>query len=511
MTRKQLVRLGLSVLVLINLTSTCVSRKSTSLEGIRQIPADYQRWEPGVALGRPRTHVEEGTSDAAKEYYRDTVSPHLQFLTSETIEGSTIKNLLEYFGYNDVTATDLHRLASIDLMELSEEGNILATRFFAPKITDVNEKPVPLPEGGFGWRKLVRFKAKITSDAQTNGMEYLFFLQNIFEKSIEGDPFDPEKNISKFNQAIVVRKDPPFSDTSQPIYFLTYGRLVKVDDQERPIKDSSGNFQNDGILILNLEATFDENDRDPETNLKASQYYVPDSCMVCHGRLPETGKLNYLDTDHWFDRVTPNYGIDDPAFAQEDFTSLAASSHGILYDGEKNPDTESFKTSFDVIRTINEEIRDQNASLGAVGNFQLEAAKRWLEIHAPNTMGYAHVPPYERGFGLNRWDAKDLSHKKLLYFLNRFCYRCHSSVKYNVFDRDAVYGFRGDIRNRVLNISNRRQWMPQDRIFPGLVIQAGKPAASGDLKEFLDLLEQLKQAQPPIVDIPSNQNNSIHK
>src|SRR5439155_467097 len=221
----------------------------------------------------------------------------MKFETPETIENSTIKNLVTYFGHTNINARDLHRLSSDELMALSADGDILATRFFAPKISDVQEKPAQIPQGGFGWRKLVRLKAKAGSIA--------------------------------------------------------------------------------------------------ETNTKPKEYFVPDSCAQCHGGVRNRAKLNYLDTDHWVDRVTPAYGLADPRFAQEDFTALAQAPFGVLYDGGKDTTTSKFKNAFDVIRKLNEDIKTQNTDIGGGNNFQLAAVTKWLELHTPGASDNKHVPPHE--------------------------------------------------------------------------------------------------------------------
>ena len=68
-----------------------------------------------------------------------------------------------------------------------------------------------------------------------------------------------------------------------------------------------GNFIEQGNIIFSLSATFDEDDRDPETNSLPQSYFIPDSCVQCHGGSTRRLKLNYLDTDHWLDRVFPDY------------------------------------------------------------------------------------------------------------------------------------------------------------------------------------------------------------
>jgi hypothetical protein len=485
-TRRQAARLAAIALVPLVMAAAATCRAD-------DLPPSHPRLHvKGAGFQLKQFQVVQGTEDAARTYYKTVVASQMNFESATTIESSNIKSLLTYFGYPAITAKDLHQLSSDQLMGLSAAGDILATRFFAPKISDVKEKPVAVPEnGGFGWRKLVRLKAKAGSAADSNGMQTLFFLQNIFEATVAGDPFDFNKNVSKFNQAIVIRKtgSGPYNADKRPAYFLTYGRLVKVDAKGIPAP-VGGQLQDDGPLIFSLKATFDEDDRDPETNSSPKEYFVPDSCLQCHGGATARVKLNYLDTDHWIDRVTPDYGLSDPKFGLEDFTALSQSPQGVIYDGGKDTTTPMFKNAFSVIRQLNEEIKAQNADVAGPNNFQLAAVSKWLELHATET-GY--VPPFKRGFGAAPiWDPQSERDKKLIYYLNRYCYRCHSSVRYNVFDRLAVSNRASQIESRVLEINSPDIWMPQDRIFPGLAQNQGVGEATGDLKEFLDLLQQLQ-------------------
>ena len=186
-----------------------------------------------------------------------------------------------------------------------------------------------------------------------------------------------------------------------------------------PVVDAKGQFADAAPLIFSLKATFDEKDRDPETDLGPEEYFVPDSCAQCHGRSLQRAKVNFLDTDHWVDRVTPDYNLSDLRFKADDFTQLAASSHGVLYYGGKDVDAGKYKAAFEVIRQFNQEVSDQNTRMGTVGNFQLDAVKRWLELHAPQSFGHKPVPPQMRGIGSPTWDPTNESHRRLLYFLNR--------------------------------------------------------------------------------------------
>ena len=461
-----------------------------------EIPPDHPRHDVhGQAFQLKQFQVVGGSEQAAIDYYKNVVSVQVAVAPPDAILTTTIADMLTYFGYANVKSRDLHALTSEQLMALGSGEEILAIRFFAPKITDVADKAIDLPAGGFGWRKLVRFKARAGSPAETAGMATLYVLQNTFEATATGDPFDPDRNFSNFNQVIVTRKlgTGPYNADKRPSFFLTYGPFIKLDGSGHPAK-VDGEFQDDGLLIFNLNATFDENDRDPETSSGPQSYFVPDSCQQCHGGISAArGKVNYLDTDHWFDRVFPAYGLTDTKYSEEDFTALAESPFGILYDGGKDTSSAAFASAFDRIRRFNEEVSLQNADIPGSNNFQLRAVTRWLELHKPQAFGVNHVPPAERGFGDELWNPASESDRKLVYYLNRYCYRCHSSVLYNVFDRAAVKAkaSSGAIEERTTDISNPGYWMPQDRIFPGLVINQGVPDATEDLREFLDLLDAM--------------------
>ena len=107
-------------------------------------PDHPRRHVRGDAFVRGTLHVAGGSEQSARKYYRDIAAPQMKFETTETIEGSSIKNLLAYFGYPDVNARDLHQLSSDQLMELGSAGDILATAFFAPKISRVRLPCSPL-------------------------------------------------------------------------------------------------------------------------------------------------------------------------------------------------------------------------------------------------------------------------------------------------------------------------------------------------------------------------------
>jgi hypothetical protein len=74
-------------------------------------------------------------------------------------------------------------------------------------------------------------------------------------------------------------------------------------------------------------------------------------------------------------------------------------------------------------------------------SFQLRAVETWLKVHKDQP---SYVDLLERSL-IPRfptdltWKEGNLQNNRaLLSQLNRFCYRCHSSVVYNVFDKQAV-------------------------------------------------------------------------
>ncbi len=381
-------------------------------------PQHPRRHVTGDAFIRGTLQVAGGNEQSARAYYRGVVAGQMKFMTADTIEGSSIKDLLAYFGYPAVNARDLHQLSSDQLMALGSDGDILATAFFAPKISKVETPPSANPT--FGWRKLVRFKAKPGSAADANGMELLFFLQNVFERSPTDNPFEAGRNVSLFNQAIATRKvgTGDYTPSKRALYFFAYGPLVKCGDAAAPKSCEGGDapimvegqFQDDGAIGFGLKATFDA--RNPETEAPGRGfYYVPGSCQDCHGKSIPRGKVNYLDTDHWFDRVKPSFGLADGRFSQEDFTALSQLEtlspprHGILYDGGPDVTTAQFKKAFEVIRKLNTEIKAQNSDaasnpdVDADENFPLRAVTKWLQLHDPALPeATRHVPPHQRGF-----------------------------------------------------------------------------------------------------------------
>jgi hypothetical protein len=373
---------------------------------------------------------------------------------SVTARDLDLKQTLQYLGYEGLTPKDLEDMPSTDLMSRFP-GDLLSSAFFAPKITDVSKslKDAVDPNINVGWRKLIRLKARSGSPAQQKGVAAGFLLFNKFQGTdYSKNPFRPadDVNESKATQLILVRADA--SALKRPVYFFVFG----------PLSQNSK-------LITFLTATFDA--RAP--NIVAdNKYYVPHACAECHGakifninddKQYARLKLNYLDTDHWFDRLN------------DDFAVVKAMPFGVLYDGEKDETTPKFAAAFDVIRSLNTEIRAQNAKVEpspapAIPSFQLRAVDKWLQLHASNTSHqdvFARSLPNPAGA---QWNATTMPDKELLPLLNQYCYRCHSSLKYNIFDRPEVVRRGGSslTDNSIIARLHKtpvteRARMPQDR------------------------------------------------
>lgn len=384
--------------------------------------------------------VTPGTQDEADAYYAQLQQKLVGFPRSPFTE-STIGDMLVYYGFPALLATDLQKLSSAVIMDFAQlrnavsnqtdfrnayaarplqAGEILVTRFFAPKIINVGDPQTGgVPKGGFGWRKVLRFKARDGSPARTANLDAFYLLFNFADNATK---FPENINAGQIQGILIPTY--PTGGNHNDIYFLVYEGLGKP---------------NPGKLGFYLEATFDLASSVPADG----KYYVPKSCGQCHGteRTNQVGgKVNYLDTDHWFDRTG------------DDFTAIKPAD--VLVDGEA--------LGYDTIRKLNTEIEKQNnAVVGTGPKFALLAARKWLDLHRegqPNR----HVPPLERGLvetpGDAVWTAGADPDQELLPLLNRYCFRCHSSVRFHVFQKKAVVQRKSGIVTK-LNSGN----MPQDR------------------------------------------------
>jgi hypothetical protein len=397
---------------------------------------------PSPTKAAPSPTVEpEGAESALAYYYRALTELGLNPenlpppQAAQLVASTNLSQVIAHLGYSDLTPKYIEDTPSTELMN-RYRGDILSTAFFAPKITDVSVATI-VP----GWRKLVRFKAK--GKALEKGIGAGFLLFNKFQEDKDKDPFGEQSNESDNTQLILTKAEN--SALPDPVYFLVFGR-----------------HPGGSKLITFLTATFDA--RVPDIVTK-NRYYVPNACAACHGGLtdgeiPEPKyaqlKLNYLDTDNWFDRFN------------DDFKELKKHKCGknyncaVLYDGGNTP--EEIERAFDVIRDLNREIQKQNEKVSEPQAFQLRAVNKWLELHNTDSRRKDEferaLPPAGSG---DPWKKANKTDKKLLPLLSRYCYRCHSSLRFNVFDKPEVVRLKGKITTYMnLAVDDSRK-MPQDR------------------------------------------------
>jgi hypothetical protein len=383
-----------------------------------------------------RLLVDEGNADSAADYAR-YIEQELGFPVAGTLD-----DLLRFCGFETLTARQLETRSSRDLMA-AHPDRLLASRFFAPRISDVSGIGGPAASKDLGWRKLVRLTVPPHAPAVTRGIAAAYLLFNVFQPRAEigSDPFEPcsrmPSRCSSNTQVILV---PATVLTGRDaLFWLVFENAAE------------GGRRSD-----HLSANFDGGD---EASRRAGnpvkRYFLPHACAQCHGGSAATAKLNYLDSDHWFDRTR----------AGDDFADLAASPNGVLFDGGEDTTAPEFGEAFAVLRRMNEEIRTQNAGVGGE-DFSFRAVDRWLAVHA-DSEGFADLvaralPPSDGLPTARQWQDTP-EDRALLRQLDRFCFRCHSSVAYHVFDKEAVFQRRDGMARRVERGPLRPGGMPQDR------------------------------------------------
>ena len=426
-----------------------------------------------AVYGKIGTMKDPQANAFAKVRYAE-LAKDLQFPDEEP--PATLDALLAYCGYEALKAADIERLDSDVLMDFNRlrhrvsngaefaaafptafgSDDILSTRFFSPKTTDVSGFDKPLR---YSWRKLraapnpPRFQC-----GKSRRGQHVFARQYLRSRSYQEPVQHPfEKQSSDSDNA----------ENKRPMYWLVFGPVDKG-----------------GLRQDYSETSWDATDPDLPTVATADgrparplkRYFVPDGCVQCHGEQENCGKLNFLDSDHYQDRVE----------ADNDFPDVGKSKWSPLFDAGQPGKA---KAAFDAIRKLNCEIAAQNAAVDArCGQFpsiQTRAVENWLHLHESSDR---HLPVINRGITDpttgTKWDVQSETDRKLLPLLNRYCYRCHNAFKYDVFDKTTVVQNAGDMADRI-NVSEKGSYrfrMPQDRKLSG-----------SEKKELSDLLNMLDQ------------------
>jgi hypothetical protein len=406
--------------------------------------------------------ISHGDAENAKRYYR-TLAAALEFSAPDQIFETKLDDVAAYLGYGGIRGEDLQILPPSVLMNpdqllapcttpdcsnslrdrnavLASLGpvpirpdDILVSRFFAPKIMNIKE---PEATRKLGWRKLVRLRARAGSKAEAHKITAGIILFNIFTDPGKV-PFGPEDE--SVNTQVMLLTDlaavqSPGRVGPPTVYWLDYDKI-----------------SNGGRLSLALHASFDANEL-PASSDGARDYFVPDGCIACHGNNSRRSMVNYLDTDHWFDRLAT------------DFPNLKAQGLPLLFDAQTNdPSSVQFKLAFDVIRRFNIEA-DLQAKKAQPKHDEVLAAQKWIDIHATaNDL----VPPLDRAIGSRpHWSADTPGDAEALGAMNQYCFRCHGTIKFSVFNKQAVRERRANLRERLSAEAPVGVRMPPDRELP---------------------------------------------
>lgn len=391
-----------------------------------------------------------------------------EFLGLQLIVGSnesTVSQVVEFLGYRGMTANDLEVQPPHKLMPKTEaehqalvedaefpsgfavpledfqDDNVIAVRFFAPKVADYN-KDLPLP----GWRKLVRLRALKGSSAAAKDVKAAWILFNAI-RAPQGKDWGLHRiYASKNNQSEFVN-----AQAIQILLELTAEGAAKADRPSLYFLSYFGKYNRDisGTipygLSLFLDAKFDVSDA--YLHAQEGTYYVPSACSQCHGvafrgpKLPcdveetLTGvvadrlSLNYLDTDQWYH-----------ARASVDFKALDDYRIPVLIDADSTGDQAAYKELFDRFRKLNQEIAEQNGRALEPTSLQVRSVGTWLRNHRDTE---DHVDRWSRALpplaaGDLVWDRNNPNDLDLLQDLERFCARCHMAMFFGIYDKETV-------------------------------------------------------------------------
>jgi plastocyanin len=526
------------------LTSTPLSRAQETkthdkTPNVRSEPSEGHHGDPGEAKitgdskvgmmrGGFQILVNPGDEASAKAYY-NRIEKLLGAILLDDAENptpppggtihtaTTLDELLVYFGYQDTAgkglkAEDLEKINSFVLMPRdSAEFNaldnatssdvagfltladfwdaatsrpkVLVSRFFAPKIATYYDAQHPFdpinPDDIVpGWRKVVRISPRAGSGAASAGLRHAYILFNFKEKDAAKDPFADNK--SSNNQVILVPENfNPSSPQTDSCYFLVY-------------LSSSDSYKIGLFLAADFDLPGHVAYQTTTTPALDSHYYVPTACAACHGHgdylgAPTQGDLftlaksNYLDTDQWYD------------WMDFDFHGVAGSLNDVVFDGGKDPTSANYKRALNVISALNLGVKEETQRVENPPSFGTKAVQKWLDIHQVNVTTKEAADPLRKPYSSRAlpsasagWDPANPKEMRLLRLLDNHCFRCHSSMIYNVFDKGEV-GQRADLIVTFLNELKVHQGVP----LPGFTMPQGRVLPNATRAEMTQLVYEL--------------------
>lgn len=190
-------------------------------------------------------------------------------------------------------------------------------------------------------------------------------------------------------------------------------------------------------------------------------------------------KPNYLDTDQWYD-------------AQRlDYSDLIGELEPV-FDGGTDRRSQQYRDAMNVIYRLNEQMKREGAlavrpavSGVQVDKFQREAVTKWLDLHRSEESRTQVFAPVQRLFQTNGAPV-DLRKGELhltLDKLSQYCFRCHSSIKFNVFDTSYLKSSARKLNNYIPDMPlGRTLNMPEQACLKSLIDNLDKPAGVGSAK-----------------------------
>jgi hypothetical protein len=408
--------------------------------------------------------IEQGSEAKAVAYY-EMLGESLSF--DDDRVPSDLDALLGYMGYEALRARDVDQLAPAELMdyhglreryegqgefsadEPPADWDVVAAGYFAPKTSDVSGLSKKI-----SWRKVVRLRPRPGSPALKDAVDAMYFLSVLYvspEELAQGNPF----KIPTVNLQIMLVRDPEHmeGDFRDSACWLVYD----------PSRDYASTYA--------TTTSWDSADPRLVEQKGLRPYYVPDACTNCHGGGRPTGTPHFFDTDYAIDRAMPG---------DDFFETVGRSGHSPLFESGLNPNTEQYQQALAAFRTLNVEIHRHNRVVDPT-SLQTRGAENWIQLHGPSGSAM-HRWPIERGWpgDEHEWEEGRLVDRNLLPLLNRYCYRCHGTVSYNVYDRAAVVGKLETVLDYV-----DTAYMPRDR-----------ELSEEDKAELLKWLRMLRDENP---------------
>lgn len=380
--------------------------------------------------------VETGNAADALYYY-ESVAKALRM--PESSFPQRLDELLRWAGCTASAA----RLEKATPAELNKANfGVTSLRYFSPKTTDVSGRQKPQL---LSWRKIMRVSASPESQAAKAGIREIWWLTNVYTPAATA-PFEQS---SQNNQIILVPEKPLKITRGEnielhSILFAVYGSAAKG----YPLARSTSTSWDGGM------ANVDKPD-DP-----TQEYFVPQSCIQCHGGGTRNGRLNVVDTDYYIWRSQDH--AEFPAMTDEPWWT-------------KDSQGFDFAAAYDLNKAILLQNQTVDMEQGLQQTFYTKLTQDWVKRH-DNT--FRLVAPSDRG-----WEGEQ---PELTGLLTKYCYRCHGTVGFSVLDGDRI---RGNVDGRLEAILDRLQAdMPQDRSWED------NPTVDADLKRLRKLLGDLPAA-----------------